>query len=290
MTTHNEDKTNTPRTRMPAIFAAHGAPMLLDDTVWMSELGSALGWQSPIAIGLAVATLVAGGAFFRIETGNAQAFVGFRLFQHHTGATLSNFLMNATVGIQLVSLQLVQMGGGMSAQQAGLLTLGYGIAIIAFIRAGEKLLQRFGPRRPMVWGCMVTGVAIACLMPTHLMVDAYRIVAMVGYTLFGLGLAFYATPPTDAALSSLPMDQAGSGTGIYKMASSLGAAFGVNLGRDLHRARPLRRQRPVAGRSDHVRGLRRRRRAARGGDRGARLQSVAGRGCDRLDHAHDSAG
>jgi 4,5-DOPA dioxygenase extradiol len=40
MTTQNEDKTKTSRTRMPAIFAAHGAPMLLEDTVWMSELAA----------------------------------------------------------------------------------------------------------------------------------------------------------------------------------------------------------------------------------------------------------
>src|SRR5690606_32747310 len=40
---------------------------------------------------------------------------------------------------------------------------------------------------------------------------------------------FYATPSTDAALSALPPDQAGSGSGIYKMASSLGASFGVAI-------------------------------------------------------------
>lgn len=47
--------------------------------------------------------------------------------------------------------------------------------------------------------------------------------------IFGLGLGFYATPSTDAALSNLPADQAGSGAGIYKMASSLGASFGVAI-------------------------------------------------------------
>jgi DHA2 family multidrug resistance protein-like MFS transporter len=51
----------------------------------------------------------------------------------------------------------------------------------------------------------------------------------IAYTLFGLGLAFYATPSTDAALSNLPEDQAGAGSGIYKMASSIGAALGVAI-------------------------------------------------------------
>jgi DHA2 family multidrug resistance protein-like MFS transporter len=126
-------------------------------------------------------------------------------------------------------MTLVQMGGGMSAQGAGLLTLGYAIAIVAFIRIGEKLLQRLGPRRPMIWGSLIVGASILLLMPTYLMLGTYRILAIVAFTLFGIGLAFYATPSTDAALSNLPVDQAGAGSGIYKMASSLGAAFGVAI-------------------------------------------------------------
>ena len=47
--------------------------------------------------------------------------------------------------------------------------------------------------------------------------------------LFGIGLGFYATPSTDAALSNVPDDKAGAASGIYKMASSLGAAFGVAI-------------------------------------------------------------
>ena len=66
-------------------------------------------------------------------------------------------------------------------------------------------------------------------MPTNLLIGQYKVLAVIAYTLFGLGLAFYATPSTDAALSNLPDDQAGSGAGIYKMASSLGASFGVAI-------------------------------------------------------------
>ncbi|WP_333823030.1 MFS transporter [Pinisolibacter sp.] len=138
-------------------------------------------------------------------------------------------MLNGVAGTLLVSLQLVQRGGNISAQQAGMLTLGYAVAIIAFIRVGEKLLQRFGSRKPMIWGCLITGLSIVLLTPAHLMLADYQIMAMIGYTLFGIGLAFYATPSTDAALSALPAAQAGSGAGIYKMASSLGAAFGVAI-------------------------------------------------------------
>jgi MFS transporter, DHA2 family, multidrug resistance protein len=193
--------------------------------------GSSLGWTSLASVGLLAITIVVGYIFFRVESGNVNAFVNFGLFRNmtYTGATLSNLLLNAVAGIILVAMTLVQVGGGMSAQSAGLLTLGYAIAIVAFIRVGEKLLQRFGPRRPMIWGCLIVAGAILLLLPTNLLLGTYRILVIIAFTLFGIGLAFYATPSTDAALSNLPDDQAGAGSGIYKMASSLGASFGVAI-------------------------------------------------------------
>ena len=193
--------------------------------------GNKLGWTSAYALILAAVTVIFGMLFFRIEGRTPAAFIDFTLFHNptFTGATISNFLLNAVSGTIIVSLELVQSGGNMTAQQAGMLTLGYAIAIIVFIRVGEKLLQRFGARKPMIWGCLITGVSILFLVPANLMLSDYKILAIIGYTLFGLGLAVYATPSTDAALSSLPLTQAGSGSGIYKMASSLGAAFGVAI-------------------------------------------------------------
>lgn len=193
--------------------------------------GNKLGWSSPIGLGLLAATVVFGWLFVRIESRAPNAFFDFSLFKNptYTGATISNFLVNGTAGTLIVSLQLVQLGGNMNAQQAGFLTLGYAIAIIAFIRVGEKLLQRFGPRKPMLWGCLITGLAIVLVAPANLLLSDYKMLASAGYTLFGVGLAFYATPSTDAALSNLPAAQTGSGSGIYKMASSLGAAFGVAI-------------------------------------------------------------
>src|SRR5690606_22447002 len=84
-----------------------------------------------------------------------------------------------------------------------------------------------GPRKPMVWGSLIVIVSIGLLMQTELLVGHYVVLAVIAYCLFGLGLAFYATPSTDAALSNLPGDKAGSGSGIYKMASSLGSAMGA---------------------------------------------------------------
>jgi MFS transporter, DHA2 family, multidrug resistance protein len=193
--------------------------------------GSVLGWTSPAMLGLLVTFVAVSGAFFRIETKSENPFVNFKLFANKTysGATLSNFLLNGASGTLLVTLSLVQQGAGLSSLQSGLMTTGYLVAILATIRVGEKLLQRWGPRRPMLLGCAITGAGILLTTFTFLLAKEYVIVAFVGFTLFGIGLGFYATPSTDAAVSNVPDDKVGSASGIYKMASSLGAAIGVAI-------------------------------------------------------------
>lgn len=199
--------------------------------------GARLDWGSPTVIVLGVVAVLAYGLFYVWERRQGNPFIDFDLFKNttFTGATLSNFLLNGTIGILIVSQQLIQLAGQKpdgepySALDAGLLTLGYAIFIIGFIRVGEKLLQRFGPRKPMIWGSLIVVASTLLLMQTQVLIGQYRVLAIVAYCLFGLGLAFYATPSTDAALANLPQDKAGSGAGIYKMASSLGSAIGAAI-------------------------------------------------------------
>ena len=193
--------------------------------------GDALGWLNPAVIGLALVFVIAAVVFLKVEAGRADGFVDLTLFKNRTyaGATLSNFLLNGAAGTLLVALALVQQGAGLSSFQAGLLTFGYLVAILGTIRVGEKLLQRLGARRPMLMGCAITAAGILLTTFTFLRARPYMIVAFVGFTLFGVGLGFYATPSTDAALSNVPGDKAGAASGIYKMASSLGTALGVAI-------------------------------------------------------------
>ena len=122
--------------------------------------GSALGWLSPIVIGLSIVFAVAAAVFFKVESGNPASFVDLSLFQNKTysGATLSNFLLNGAAGTLLVSLSLVQQAAGLSSMQSGLLTVGYLVAILSTIRVGEKLLQRMGARKPMLLGSAITAI------------------------------------------------------------------------------------------------------------------------------------
>lgn len=193
--------------------------------------GASLGWTSPPVLTLATLFLVSVGLFFRIELGKPHGFIDLRLFGNKTfsGATLSNCLLNGAAGTLLVVLTLVQQAAGLSSLQSGLLTVGYLAGVLVTIRIGEKLLQRMGYRRPMLIGCAVTGAGIILTALTFLLATQYLVAAFVGFTLFGVGLGLYATPSTDAAVANVPKESAGSASGIYKMASSIGAALGVAL-------------------------------------------------------------
>lgn len=63
--------------------------------------------------------------------------------------------------------------------------------------------------------------------PTFLLTEQYIVSAVIGFTLFGFGLGFYAAPSTDAALMNVPQDKVGTASEVYKMACSLGNAIGV---------------------------------------------------------------
>jgi MFS transporter, DHA2 family, multidrug resistance protein len=203
--------------------------------VYISQ-GPSIGWLSVTGIILIALFVVFGLLFFQIESTRDLTFLDLKLFSNltFTGATISNFLLNGAAGTLIVALGLVQVAAGFTSLQSGLLTLGYLVAILSTIRVGEKLLQRFGPRKPMIWGGLITGVGILMCSMTFVLVGQYVVLAFIGFTLFGIGLGFYATPSTDAAMSNVPDAQVGAAAGIYKMASSLGNAIGVAISAALY--------------------------------------------------------
>lgn len=81
----------------------------------------------------------------------------------------------------------------------------------------------------MIIGIAITALGILLTAQAWVYAWEYGILAFIGFTFYGIGLGIYATPSTDAALSSVPTEKAGSAAGIYKMASSLGSAFGVAI-------------------------------------------------------------
>lgn len=193
--------------------------------------GSTLGWLSWQVIVLAVAFVIALPTFIKLETTESNSFVDFTLFHNkaYAGATLSNFLLNASAGTLIVVNTFVQTSRGLTSFQSGLLTIGYLVCVVGMIRVGEKIMQRVGARQPMIWGSAITALGILLTAFTFIPGTEYLVIVFIGFSLFGVGLGMYATPSTDTAVDNAPAHKVGVASGIYKMASSLGGGFGVAL-------------------------------------------------------------
>lgn len=194
--------------------------------------GAAWGWFSTLTLTSFAVFFACGAIFVVIEKSKrAGAFIDFSLFKNkpYTGATISNFLLNAAAGTLLVINTYIQVGRGFTPFQTGMLSIGYLIAVLGMIRVGEKVLQRVGAKKPMILGSAVTAIGIGLMTLTFLPGTIYSGAVLLGFVMFGLGLGFYATPSTDTAVSNAPADKVGVASGVYKMASSLGGAFGVAI-------------------------------------------------------------
>ena len=168
----------------------------------------------------------------------ATAFIDLSLFRNrpYSGATLSNFLLNTLAGTLLVTSTYLQEGRGVNAFRTGMLTIGYLLAVLIMIRIGEKVLQRVGAKTPMLYGPMITAVGVTLMALTFLGDQAYQWGVASGFILFGLGLGLYATPSTDTAVCSAPANNTGMASGVYKMASTLGGAFGLTVSASMYAA------------------------------------------------------
>ena len=97
------------------------------------------------------------------------------------------------------------------------------------IRVGEMILQSLGPKKTFVTRKCLDRHGINIIIFDVLPNAWYIASSVIGYLLFGTGLGVYATPSTDTAVAQAPDDKVGVASGVYKMASSLGNAFGVAI-------------------------------------------------------------
>ena len=101
----------------------------------------------PSSLTLLAVSVIFGILFVRIELTGRQQLRRLQPVQEHDLYRCDDVQLpaNGTAGMLIVAMSLVQLGGEHDARKRpGMLTLGYAISIVAFIRVGEKLLQRSG--------------------------------------------------------------------------------------------------------------------------------------------------
>ncbi|AKK80052.1 MULTISPECIES: MFS transporter [Klebsiella] len=192
--------------------------------------GHQWGWSSGLSLSMLGGAVITGGLFIRsgLRKGEA-ALIDFALFRNRAygAAVLSNFMLNGAIGTMMITSIWLQQGHHLTPLETGMMTLGYLVTVLAMIRVGEKLLQRYGARLPMMTGPVFTAIGILLISCTFLDKSLYIGTVFFSNILFGLGLGCYATPSTDTAVANAPENKIGVASGVYKMGSSLGGAMGI---------------------------------------------------------------
>lgn len=206
------------------------AIMMLSLNVIITQT-SHFGFLSPLILSLTVVFIVSVIFFLIYEKKLQNPLINFGLFKHkgYSGAVISNFALNAVAGTLIVANTYFQQGLGFTSNQSGMMSITYLITVLVMIRVGEKIMQKLGAKRPMLYGSLLNAAGMLLIALTFLPTGIYVVSSVIGYLLFGLGLGMYATPSTDTAVTSAPDNKVGTASGIYKMASSLGNAFGIAI-------------------------------------------------------------
>lgn len=193
--------------------------------------GYKLGWLSSATLILSAVFVICIFIFYKVEKAKQAPFIDLALFKNKPfiGAVIANFLLNTGVGVIALFNIYAQGGLNFSAFQAGLLTLPYLITLLLVVRLGEKSIKRFGAKRAMVVGPIFTALGILLFSFTFFNTSIYVVVALIAAVFFGGGTGLFATPALSTAVSTTPAEKVGVASGIFKMGSTLGGAFGIAI-------------------------------------------------------------
>ncbi|MDU0467517.1 MFS transporter [Staphylococcus simulans] len=191
------------------------AIMMLSLNVIITQT-SHFGFLSPLILSLTVVFIVSVIFFLIYEKKLQNPLIDFGLFKHkgYSGAVISNFALNAVAGTLIVANTFFQQGLGFTSNQSGMMSITYLITVLVMIRVGEKIMQKLGAKRPMLYGSLLNAAGMLLIALTFLPTGIYVVSSVIGYLLFGLGLGMYATPSTDTAVTSAPDNKVGTMAGI----------------------------------------------------------------------------
>ena len=193
--------------------------------------GYKMGWTHPYSLGCVLVFVVSVVLFIFVEQRRAEPFINLRLFKNKAfvGAVIANTLLNTCVGVIALINIFAQGSLKLNSFQAGLLTLPYVIALLIVVRVGEKGINRFSSKVMMAGGPTLSAIGIALLSMTFLNSSSYLVLVIIASVLFGTGTGLFATPALNTAVSTTPQDKVGVASGIFKMGSTLGGAFGIAI-------------------------------------------------------------
>ncbi|MET7686260.1 MFS transporter [Streptomyces sp. NPDC005423] len=193
-----------------------------------------LGGGEPVDSAWTVAPLIVGAVllvlFVRRQRRRTHPLVDLTMFRRPAFSTSVGCIvlaMLALVGLELIAAQYLQLVLGLSPLQTGLRLLPLTFAAMAAGLFGARLLRRFGPRRMVCAGFLLTAAAVVTL--TAMGAEDNAGLLLCGFLLLGFGLEMTLFGAYESMLSEAPLAQAGGAAAIGETSYQLGAGIGIAL-------------------------------------------------------------
>jgi EmrB/QacA subfamily drug resistance transporter len=190
------------------------------------------GFGDPRVIGSLVIGVCALVAFILVETRSGHPMIPLGLFSSRTfsGVNLLTFgLYGAlSVGTFFMSLNMVQVQG-YSMKVAGLAFTPFALILTALSRWAGGLVDRGGPRLPLVVGPAIAGAAFLVMAFSGLSdgPSRYWVTFFPGVVLLGIGMGITVAPLTTSVMSSVASHFAGTASGINNAVSRTAGVLAV---------------------------------------------------------------
>jgi EmrB/QacA subfamily drug resistance transporter len=186
------------------------------------------GWGSPTILGLFGLAAVALAAFVAAELKQRLPMFDLQLFRNGTfvGANMVAFLVTlAMFGVFFFISLYMQQIRGYSPVRAGATFLPMTILIILIAPLAGRASDRLGSRWLMAGGMSLVGVSLLLFARLEAHTSFWGI--LPGLVVGGTGMALVMTPMTAAAMSAVPVDKAGVGSGMLNTFRQVGGSFGI---------------------------------------------------------------
>jgi EmrB/QacA subfamily drug resistance transporter len=223
----SKDSSADQRLDLPGLVTSGGALLAL--TYSLIEANNK-GWTSPEILSLFAVAVVGLLAFVSLEKRQRAPMLDLSLFRNRTfaGANATMALVAlAMFGVFFFVSLFVQNILHYSPVQAGASFLPMTLCIIFFAPVAGKLSDRIGSRWLMGGGMGLVGISLVLfsLLTQHSSFWNLFPALLVG----GAGMAMAMTPTTAAAMSSVPVDKAGVGSGVLNSMRQVGGSLGVAI-------------------------------------------------------------
>ena len=188
------------------------------------------GWGSSSVLTLFVISAVGFVGFIRTELRSAHPLLELGQLRRPTvvGANLAIFCSQfSKIAVLVFGALFLQDRLGFSPLLAGTAMLAVVLPWLLTGLLAGVLTDRFGPRRPTLFGIAVFGAATAWL-AVAVIAESY-LALLPGLILWGLSQPFVFNPPFTAILNAVPAEQRGEASGVATTGRQLGGALAVAL-------------------------------------------------------------